>query len=265
MKWPFSLKLAAAAAAMILSIPESAQAQFTYFTGGFSGRFTPIQWELAADNNTTMGTVSFNLGAIHRPVRAFAAGLEFEIPLTQSNSFSYRDAPVSGGGSFSDFEFTSASNRYLPQEYDYTLRNNVHTRLLLRFYTGGAGEDGMFIEGRAAVGSLSEEFTFVRREIPADISSGTSRVPGRNIRHSNNRTASSLGLAYGSMRSFESGFYYEYRIGWDRYFFDIEGDNFRYNAEVDGNNNDHAIATFESRILENSGSWFLNFSMGYFF
>ncbi len=268
MKWPYSLKLAAASAAVLL-FSNSAEAQFTYATGGLSARFIPFDWDIAGEDNTTARSLSLTVGAVHRPIRKLAVGLEFDIPVMRGTNFSYKDAENRGTSfPFDDFEFrTGGSSNYVPQEYDYTLSNNIHTRFLLRYYPANSLEEGTFIEGRAALGTLKEEFTFIRTEIPGSFIQGTPTVPGENVNYSNDRSAGSLGLAFGSFQQFNSGFYYDFRFGYDHYFYDIEGDDFLYvivtDRESTGGGN---IETeFRSRIRENNGSWFAQLSFGYFF
>lgn len=266
MKWPYSLKVAAAAAT-VLFLSNSAEAQFTYATGGLSARFIPIDWDIASPDNTTARSLALNVGVMHRPFQRFAVGIEFELPVMNGTSFSYKDADNVGTSSaFDDFDFRfGESARYEPQEYDYALSNNIHTRLLLRYFPAASDDMGTFIEGRAAVGTLREEFTFIREEIPA--TSTNTRVPGENRNYSNDRSAGSLGLAIGSFQQYETGFYYDLSVGYDHYFYDIEGDDFTFNIVTDreSSGGGNVTTTFNSRIRENTGSWFARLSFGYFF
>lgn len=135
----------------------------------------------------------------------------------------------------------------------------------MRYYPKTSAEAGLYFEGRAAAGTLREEFTFVREALP-----GTAHDPhvsGENINYSNKRTAGSAGMAIGTLRAYETGFYYDIRLGYDRYFYDIEGDDFQYEIITGraSSGNGDVRTTFVSRIRDNTGSWFTQLSLGYFF
>jgi hypothetical protein len=233
-------------------------AQFTYVEGsiGFSG------WKFGRMEPPQAGMRSFalNVSGVRRFVRPLGIGLELEVPFFQTNTSDFTGVPTENTFN-SFFGWDAVEEEFQPEVAEYKLRKNAVPRILLRLYLGD-GYDDFYFEGRFAISSVREEYTFRRGEI---VLNDSTQVAASNVDYSGKIGYTAAGFAMGYQNTNDDGWFFRIRAGFDVMRFEESDMNFSIPFTYFSSQEDIGNVELVSPISETVTNWYIDIGTGYYF
>lgn len=233
-----------------------AAAQFTYVEGSFGYSAVTFKPE---DKLYQISARSFtlNLSGIRRIARPIGFGLELGIPISQSG--------LAIDGSLSDFTRPDVDYQIIiaqpfrEAEVNYSVRQNLFPRVLMRIYLGDGYSD-FYFEGRFGFSSITEQFSLERDAFTLEDGTQISAV---DIDYDERAKFTAMGFGMGYQNTYDSFWYFRTRAGFDVLNmkpndFDISLD---YGVSEEGIN----TIDLDTYIQSTEVYWHIDMGVGYYF
>lgn len=241
---------------LLLFTNHKAIAQFSY--AGIRTSYNNVRFDKGdgLGEGTRINDLALNIDFLHRPLRNFAFGVSFRVPIINGFKFDYTldnggsETNVSGGGSFEDDEVPFAGGNFF-----YNIENTISYTLIGRIYFDT--EANLFLDIRYSINKYDEVFSFQRNN--------DSQLPDREISHQESISTSGFGFSLGYNLRFTERFYLGYQFTVD--FTGTDDNSFEANIETGTEFSTGNIISvpIRSKIDDSQTSYELSFNFGYIF
>lgn len=229
--------------------------QFTYFEGAFG--YSSTKFEDESFNRVSARAFSLNFAAIRRVARPIGFGIELGIPVLRGGLMGVSELAIASSETpIFELEYTSIMN---PEVVDYTIRQNLYPKLLMRIYLGDGYSD-FYFEGRFGFSSVREEFTLQRDAL---LLPDGMEVPELDLEYSEKVNFTSGGFAMGYQNTYDTGWFFRMRAGFDILSFKEHeiNETYTYGVGPEGLNSVQP----QTLIEETSVLWMIDIGTGYYF
>lgn len=251
--------------AIILFSTSYVNGQFTYLEAGLNNTNVLYESPSRMNSNTHYHGLSFRISAVSRFIRNVGVGGELNVPLAQSNGFSFTGSDTQNDDIFLGFEDAVNNNRYVPQEIDYSFKNVISGSLFGRIYLSTILNP--YVDVKISFVSVKERFIFKRAEIPAAIVYGNyiPKIPASDIEYEMKHKLFVPGFAIGLQPHVSEKLFINFNFGMDFYSFKGGGFSYPLVFDYDGFKSSPKIVNLESKASNTKAAILINLGVGYFF
>lgn len=254
------------ASLLLLSLPKQCEAQFTYLEAGVSLNSLTFQPDFLGNNRTGVTSVNLELGILFRPIHYIGVGFDFSIPMSQNSEFSFTNAPLSNGWTYSN-SLSEDQEHFAPDELDY--RFEIHSRSTLKLRFIMIPKWNLYLELRGSKTKIDEAFTFIRSYKWAEYNEFFTlkypEVSAEDYHYLKSHELFVPGIGFGMMPRLGPHWFAELEVLFDFYKFPDSGFDYSVSHDIDYSTDLPIYVQFRSQATGSKINMAVKIGFGYFF